>query len=456
MLRLATINNFDKVELFRYENKPSSKEYVNFHYISILFNALENMSKGNENKSKIQHIMFSNKCLFFIPFKKFHIRLLFDESVTFQSIEPFTKELALETSQILAENEIDETKKIFQLNLVRIIEKFYMKSKRISKAPPPSKVALVGLALAGKTSIKNVFFDRWSAEEIKDIKPTIGIETSLKFEDFLRQKLLVKDFGGQSNFRQEYISRDISWKGIAAIVFVIDIQNRELFQIARDYLTDIWEIASRVNDPPPRLSIFLHKFDVEKRANLVENVNICLKYFVDYFDKGIFYFTTINDDSSNIALSKAFFFSLPSMVLKRLFEDFTNYFEKQIRLIADDFSYLIFYPRVLAESKADLVERSVRYGKEYSYFLQNAWIESLIGTYSVPETIEKQDSPNVIQKEDSIIVTLKDWSDERFPKEISNLITKGFLIGMLKTLTLDEPEMIEEKNKRTIWKISLR
>ena len=164
---------------------------------------------------------------------------------------------------------------------------------------------------------------------VKDITPTVGIEITRNFQEFLEHGFLILDFGGQLAYREQHVVQEDNWKEISALIFVFDIQDTESYQAASDYLSEIWEIISRVNEKIPRLSIFLHKYDLDKRKDLDRTIFQCLVTFKPFFNIASFYLTTIEDSSSNIALIKAFYFSLPDIMLKKLLEEeFMAHFEK--------------------------------------------------------------------------------------------------------------------------------
>jgi len=69
------------------------------------------------------------------------------------------------------------------------------------------------------------------------------------------------DFGGQEKFREEYFNNfETHIKGASKLIYVIDIQDRERYDISLEYLTRIIKLL-RKKKFNPDFSLFLHKFD---------------------------------------------------------------------------------------------------------------------------------------------------------------------------------------------------
>lgn len=123
-----------------------------------------------------------------------------------------------------------------------------------------AKVAFLGLDNAGKTSTLIALDKKYNfQEEIEQLKPTIRIERST-FK-FLNMTLYHHDFGGQKQYREDYLKhKDRFLSDTDLIFYVIDIQDNERFDESLKYFE---EIAAYFRDNNIKLPIIvmLHKFD---------------------------------------------------------------------------------------------------------------------------------------------------------------------------------------------------
>jgi len=319
-----------------------------------------------------------------------------------------------------------------------------------------SKVALVGLANAGKTSIKNMFFENWSKEMVSKISPTIDVEITQKIQEFLRQGILVIDFGGQTPYREGHLERQELWKDISVLLYVIDIQDPDSFVPARDYLRNAWKLVLSVNPHKPKFCIFLHKYDVTVRnkVSVNENVSLCLAVFAEFLADASFHMTTITDGSSNIALIKTLYTSLPEVVLKSLFEqEFLDHFEKNIlpsiSFLAQEES---FYDRSL---KPRVRKSAVKAGLSYGLSFQKAWLDFLSGDWKAPQRNLTSRSVQLWVEGQSMYLKIFDWTDLGISKELTTTLLDGMLEGVLRTFHLNPPKIVMNGPNYTTWKIDV-
>ena len=129
----------------------------------------------------------------------------------------------------------------------------------------PIKLIFAGLDQAGKTTIYKATMEEMSVEELKDQRPTRGIERHA--QDFLDTDFQVWDLGGQLNYRETYLSKPEVFNQTKALVFVVDIQDIDRLDEAYQYYVDILGILVNV-DPLPKLYVLFHKFDPELAGKL--------------------------------------------------------------------------------------------------------------------------------------------------------------------------------------------
>ncbi|HUX99317.1 MAG TPA: ADP-ribosylation factor-like protein [Candidatus Deferrimicrobium sp.] len=122
------------------------------------------------------------------------------------------------------------------------------------------KMAIVGLDNAGKSTILLTLQRQAGLQDFTKLQPTKGLQT----EQFTTDDNVynVWDFGGQSKYRESYLQKPEYFAETDKVIFVIDIQDKERFEVALKYLEEILEIMKK-NGIKCEYSIFLHKFDPE-------------------------------------------------------------------------------------------------------------------------------------------------------------------------------------------------
>ncbi|NVM19007.1 MAG: 50S ribosome-binding GTPase [Candidatus Lokiarchaeota archaeon] len=132
------------------------------------------------------------------------------------------------------------------------------------------KIIIMGLDNSGKTSIVMCLKGVKNLSSFSAINPTRGFEIN-KFHT-LGSEFNIWDFGGQAQFREDYFKNFKNHiKGASKLIYVIDIQDRERYDISLEYLARIIALLKKtaIN---LEFSLFLHKFDLD-----VEIMNIYIK-----------------------------------------------------------------------------------------------------------------------------------------------------------------------------------
>jgi len=144
------------------------------------------------------------------------------------------------------------------------------------------KISLVGLGGCGKTSLYSVAFAEKSAEDTKKLSPTILYET--RRHPFLGLQVGIFDFGGQEQYRKEYMEKPEIFKGTDILIPIVDLHDPDKFEEAKEYFKDLLEIY-RQNNEKPKVSLFLHKYDTQdyQKELLDTNVNKAKEIFLDIF-----------------------------------------------------------------------------------------------------------------------------------------------------------------------------
>jgi len=124
------------------------------------------------------------------------------------------------------------------------------------------KIAIIGLANAGKTSIvKTVQKTYHIGQTIQSPKPTKSVQRSI-FKIF-GQNAILWDYGGQDEYRTAYLEKPERFlSDIRYLFYVIDIQDHKSFDNSLKYFSDVYDF---IHEHTPQLivSIMFHKMDPE-------------------------------------------------------------------------------------------------------------------------------------------------------------------------------------------------
>jgi small GTP-binding protein len=163
------------------------------------------------------------------------------------------------------------------------------------------KIAFLGLDNAGKTSIITAITKKFGyEEEIFNLMPTRKIARDA-FR-FLGIEFIRMDFGGQEQYREEYLQHPTKYiSGADLIFYIIDAQNSERFVETIDYLDQILLFLKEEREYPPICLVF-HKFDpqIRKEREINQRILTIKQALTRYsHDFDIFFFeTTIYDIKS--------------------------------------------------------------------------------------------------------------------------------------------------------------
>lgn len=101
---------------------------------------------------------------------------------------------------------------------------------------------------------------------------------------FLGLQVGIFDFGGQEQFREEYLNKPEIFRGTDILIPIVDLHDPKTYQDAKDYFISLLDLY-RKNNEKPKIFLFLHKFDVEdyQKELLDTNVKRAKEVFLDLF-----------------------------------------------------------------------------------------------------------------------------------------------------------------------------
>ncbi|MHC1590869.1 MAG: ADP-ribosylation factor-like protein [Candidatus Helarchaeales archaeon] len=148
-------------------------------------------------------------------------------------------------------------------------------SKKKVKPPQiaePTKIIMVGLSNAGKTSIINVLKNNVNINIFGKLAPTKGVNRELFSGE--ESDLIIWDMGGQDLYREQYLQNpERFFQDVQLMIYVIDIQDPSSFDKTMEYLSSILDALEKLEEKPNFL-VLLHKFDpdVQDDEEILENV----------------------------------------------------------------------------------------------------------------------------------------------------------------------------------------
>ena len=108
------------------------------------------------------------------------------------------------------------------------------------------KIIIIGLDNSGKTSIVMCLKGVKNLSSFSSVTPTRNFEIS-KFRT-LGSTFSIWDFGGQERFREEYLTNFYDHlQGARKLIFVLDVQDRDRYNIALEYLAEIIKFERKNN-----------------------------------------------------------------------------------------------------------------------------------------------------------------------------------------------------------------
>jgi len=208
----------------------------------------------------------------------------------------------------------------------------------------PIKILYTGLDNAGKTSIILTLLRDFA--KIPEVTPTRGVKR--RDYNFLGLEISEWELGGQRVYRKAYLTNqaDKVFGGTEIVIFLIDIQDKDRFDDALDYLNQIIT-QLRVLKLEPTIYVFFHKYDpvsiIGSQAE-INNLSLELRNEIKSFNypKFNFYRTSIYNLQtiiiavSNILLSK----NPKAVVLEKSLKDFSKRLDLESLELIDDNSLI--------------------------------------------------------------------------------------------------------------------
>ena len=302
------------------------------------------------------------------------------------------------------------------------------------------KIIVAGLDNAGKTSILTALDKKYNFhKDIISLTPTIRVE--YQATEFLKNRVVFWDMGGQEKYRKLYLkNQDLYFADTDLLVYVVDIQDPERIETSLAYLDMILK-NFKIHKMAVPLIITFHKFDPDFIGNeqmseqieeLRENILKLYPSFKILFQKtSIFDIISITQlISYGLSVFSDKFFDLSEFLEKNLKE-----FDSESLILFDKNGIIIseYYREIIApEIYVELIESL----KEHLFLLKRMQEESYETDYafsSIGDELLSYLHRIEINKESIFVsVVIKDKLKELFLEKFSEFTLE--LIEIIKPL----------------------
>jgi len=302
------------------------------------------------------------------------------------------------------------------------------------------KVIIAGLDNAGKSSILTALNKKYDFhKDIISLTPTIRVE--YQATEFLNNKIVFWDMGGQEQYRKLYQEKqELYFADTDLLVYIIDIQDTKRIGTSLAYLDMILHNFKKHKMDVP-LIISFHKFDPEFRGNeeMVDQIEELRDTIIENYPsfKILFQQTSIFDIISIVQL-----ISYGLSVFDEKFFELSELLEKYIKEL-DSKSLLVFDKNgiIISEFYSDIIEPEIYIEllesiKEHLFLLKRMQEES----YEADSTFSAIGNELVSYlhrikiKEESLFVSvvMKEKFKEKFLEKVSDFLSD--LTEILETL----------------------
>ncbi|MBY9008418.1 MAG: 50S ribosome-binding GTPase [Candidatus Lokiarchaeota archaeon] len=248
------------------------------------------------------------------------------------------------------------------------------------------KVIISGLDNAGKTSILTALNKKYNFQkDIISLTPTIRVE--YQATEFLKNRIVFWDMGGQEKYRKLYQEKqDIYFADTDLLVYIVDIQDPERIETSLAYLDMILKNFKKHEMDVP-LIISFHKFDPEFIGNeqMIEQIEVLREHILKLYPsfKILFQQTSIYDIISIVQL-----ISYGLSVFDEKFFDLSELLEKYLKEF-DSESLILFDKNgiIISEYYREIIEpviyvELIESLKEHLFLLKRMQEESYETNYA--------------------------------------------------------------------------
>ncbi len=437
-------------------HKKSKNEYeilLRLHFIGkrtdiALLKPSLNLLFATEESGIFTHCSVSGNALYTLSHNSFNVVCLADPIDKQEKIESLLKEVLtlIESKDVQA---VKNEKERLQSEISPLVMKdssslmaqeLVREIAETDEGQRFTKIVLVGLSEAGKTSLYKTFFEKASPESLSGLQPTILRSTHHQNVMVAKDRLTLVDLGGQSEFLPLHLQEKEIFTQANALIFVVDLQNPSRFEEAGRFFSQVVETLDL--DQKPSCSLLLHKSDPEIRYKLYPKLKSVIKTVGTVLKplEPTYFFTSVFErDSIDQAFSNTLFRALPLDVLEQTFtsEILLTAFKKIIPMYEKTIMNKGFSEK---EVNQTLKEMSTQIGSQLAKNLVYRWYQSFSKGIDLP--IAKHKPLVKVEYESVVRLELRCPISEARRKPVYCWVTHGIFEGVAKMLGLGAVERI--------------
>ncbi|MBD3187415.1 hypothetical protein GF325_11340, partial [Candidatus Bathyarchaeota archaeon] len=192
------------------------------------------------------------------------------KDLSLESIKDLVKVNTSEIKEKLEDKDLETPDVDAVLVMVKILKKLLNKKSR-EKVERVSKVAVMGMQNAGKTSFINYLTGEKPDEKFKETSPTVSVaHKTFELKDV---NLAIWDFGGQESFRKEYLDNpEEFFLNTEVLLYIIDTQDDELYADSLQYFFSVLEILDKTG-VDVHIIVDFHKCD----PDVIQDIDFIVK-----------------------------------------------------------------------------------------------------------------------------------------------------------------------------------
>jgi len=256
------------------------------------------------------------------------------------------------------------------------------------------KILIAGLAEAGKTAVKRLFFLKHTTEEVDGLSATLSYErlsTTIK-----NTPITILDLGGQKIFLKRFLTTfsPFIFSSVVTLVYLIDVSNRTARNNSIQYFKACVEKLDKYS-PDAKIFVFLHKNDLVENWPNYETIHDLMKEeFQIECKKSIRFFRTtiFKPESVSKSFGRIIEISMPDLSHSELVNGQTigeieEYSEKTIRVTK---------PLSIEEISKPVKKEAIKIEEEDPIYLKR--IQDLMRGSMIDESIKPLTSQSTLKE----------------------------------------------------------
>ncbi|MFX0014821.1 MAG: ADP-ribosylation factor-like protein [Promethearchaeota archaeon] len=337
-----------------------------------------------------------------------------------------------------------------------MIDKGWIKKSDI-EARLGYKILIAGLAEAGKTAVKRLFFLKHTTEEVNGLSATLSYErlsTTIK-----NTPITILDLGGQKIFLKRFLTTfsPFIFSSVVSLVYLIDVSNRTMRNNSIQYFKACVEKLDKYS-PDAKIFVFLHKNDLVESWPNYETIHDIMKeeFQVECMKSICFFRTTIfNPESVTRSFGRIIEISMPDLSHSELVDGQTigeieEYSEKTLHVIKPLSIEEISKPEKEKVIKIEVEEDPI-YLKRIQDLMRGSMVDQSIKPLTSQSTLREVIAEEVIEESELIHISSSEDQSSTQPLNIvqdshENIIINREISSLIDHYGLDTELAIEIVN----------